>query len=497
MNSKYEELENWKKLKDSGDITEEEFYKEKQRILNSTESTNEKKKYKVNYVMTAIIVVNIVLLICNGIFRIGKIGEKEYSITKNNYGDKTTLKINEFVINKGVKALEKSGMIISNDMYVVYSLEEVKQYVVFAYYNSLYENTTFSEFYYMIGIDAKTGETKTIESASKLYGKDYVVAKALSSSNLASGNVGLFKYKVDYNNKKNNVDNEEPSGQQYVAMAIVIIVIGAIIYVVYKKLKRKSNIVTIIGLVFILIQLLWIKPYIKFNKSSNNENTKNTTTTASDTKITGIEQAIKDGNLNNIYMDEGITEGKLRVEYYEGKLENYYNSFEDCLADAKKIKILVDSSKFSNLTGIERAIKDGAIGDDYITEGITKQRLLEALDGNLGIYYGGDFEKCLEDAKKLNILKETTDSLKIGRTYKFSDNSCEMSITILDDKNAKLDGTMYGAENPKMNSMTDEVYPYEVTYTVSDGVMWLDNEEQDKCSILEDGTIEFRGVILK
>lgn len=496
MDSKYTELEKWKQLKDSGDITEQEFNKEKQRILNSTDTISVKKNYKINYIMIIVIIINVILIIVNGLVRIGNIGEKEYLISRGNYNEKTTLKINELVINKGIKQLEINGLIISEDMYVVYEYQTAKQYIVFAYYNSAYKNTDFSKFYYMMGINAITGEIKTIESANKAYGKDYVISKALSSNNVENGNVGSFKYKVDYNNGSSNKTSSQITSQGYVLIALIIMAIGGIIYWRYKKTKRISTIISIIGTVLIIIQFFFILPYIHFGGNNYSNDTSDSSNSTS--SITGIEQAIKDGKLKQTYMNEGITEGKLKVEYYEGELEKYYTTFEECLADAKELNIIVDSSKFSNLTGIERAIKDGAIGDDYMTNGVTEDQLLAALDGNLGMYYTGNVEQCIEDARKLNILKETGGSIVIGKTYKYSDNSCEFTITIIDDKRVKLDYTSYvDSEEPKTD-MDGQVYPYETTYTVNKGSLQVKGAEgQNSYYINENGTLEAFGMIFK
>ena len=58
----------------------------------------------------------------------------------------------------------------------------------------------------------------------------------------------------------------------------------------------------------------------------------------------------------------------------------------------------------NEITGIEKAIQDGMIGKDYVTEGVSESKLKAAfLDGNLQLYYD-NWDKCLEDAKKLNII---------------------------------------------------------------------------------------------
>lgn len=49
------------------------------------------------------------------------------------------------------------------------------------------------------------------------------------------------------------------------------------------------------------------------------------------------------------------------------------------------------------------------IEDDYITNGVSEEWLHFAYsDGNLNLYYNS-WEECLEDAKKLNILREPTE----------------------------------------------------------------------------------------
>lgn len=54
-----------------------------------------------------------------------------------------------------------------------------------------------------------------------------------------------------------------------------------------------------------------------------------------------------------------------------------------------------------NITGIEQAIKDGAF---EVTDDLSESKLKAAfIDGNLQLYYD-NWEKCLEDAQKLNII---------------------------------------------------------------------------------------------
>lgn len=58
-------------------------------------------------------------------------------------------------------------------------------------------------------------------------------------------------------------------------------------------------------------------------------------------EITGIEQAINDGMIGKDYITEGVTESKLKSVYYDGNLQLYYDSWDKCLEDAKKLNIIV------------------------------------------------------------------------------------------------------------------------------------------------------------
>ena len=463
------------------------------------------KKFKPSPIMIIVITINIILLIINMYFNGSSIKEnfesKDYVVATLGYGNNITIKINEKLIDNAIERLENSGLVVLQEMYVIYENNKAKQYLIITEYNSQYKNIkgfneSLGKFYQVKGIDIKSGNIIDITSANKEYGKDYVVNKALKSNEIVNGNVGNFKYGVDYKNNTSSEYSNSITSQGYVMIALIIMAIGGITYWRYKKTKKISTIVSIIGMVLIIIQFFFILPNIHFGGNNYSNNTSDRTNSTS--SITGIEQAIKDGKLKQTYINEGITEGKLKVEYYEGELERYYKTFEECLADAKELNIIVDSSKFSNLTGIERAIKDGAIGDDYMTNGVTEDQLLAALDGNLGMYYTGNVEQCIEDARKLNILKENGGSIVIGKTYKYSDNSCEFTITILDDKRVKLDYTSYANEEEPKTDMNGQVYPYETTYTVNKGSLQVKgNEGQSSYYINENGTLEAFGMIFK
>ena len=462
------------------------------------------KKFKPSPVMIIVIAINIILLLLNIWFSISSIGMKDYIVSSLNSNKSITISINEMRLDRAIDSLAERGIEVLDDILVIHENYKVKQYLLVTRFSSERQNyvkkaTGYkgSGFYYVYSLDTKTWQLNEIQSASMLEGKDSVINEAINNNKLAGEQIGKFTYNQDNKtNKPTTSRTNETSSQDYVIIALTIIVIVAIIYWCYKKTKRISTIISIIGMILIIVQLLFILPNIHFGRKDYSNDTSDSSSSTS--SITGIEQAIKEGKLKESYMKEGITEGKLKVEYYEGELEKYYKTFEECLADAKKLNIVVDSSKFSNLTGIERAIKDGAIGDDYMANGVTEDQLLAALDGNLGMYYSDNPEQCIEDARKLNILKETGGSIVVGKTYKYSDNSCEMTITIIDDKRVKLDYTSYTDTDEPKTDMDGHVYPYEATYIVNKGSLQIKEPDgQSSYYINENGTLETFGMILK
>lgn len=103
---------------------------------------------------------------------------------------------------------------------------------------------------------------------------------------------------------------------------------------------RKHNSTVIVVVSVLVIILMGVFAYKKLdNKPSNISKDINNTHTKSAGR-TGIEQAIKDGMIGKDYITEGVTESKLKSAYYDGNLQFYYDSWEECLKDAKKLKIL-------------------------------------------------------------------------------------------------------------------------------------------------------------
>lgn len=123
----------------------------------------------------------------------------------------------------------------------------------------------------------------------------------------------------------------------------------------------------------------------------------------------------------NVDMNEHIIEiGYGQGNFNQNYLEGFYNS------KGEELKYLLSSMsaidmrdivefdpkgkyEYTNMTGIEKAIKDGLLEEKTLTEGISEETLrFLCSDGNLQMYYD-NFEKCLEDARKLNILREPTE----------------------------------------------------------------------------------------
>lgn len=78
----------------------------------------------------------------------------------------------------------------------------------------------------------------------------------------------------------------------------------------------------------------------KEKKKEQQQETKSQYKEKTENNITGIEQAIKDGMLSEEYMRTGITQEEIYSEYYNGNLNKYYTRWEACLTDAKKLNIL-------------------------------------------------------------------------------------------------------------------------------------------------------------
>lgn len=176
--------------------------------------------------------------------------------------------------------------------------------------------------------------------------------------------------------------------------------------------QTKSPTILIISIIILVVIIVIVGIFIYKKQSNNNISSNNQTTqenisnsnnsnTTTKAEITGIEKAIKDEMIYDC-ISLGITEKELRSAYYDGNLQMYYNSWEECLKDAKSLNIIKDERE---LTGIEEAIRDGMLDEKYMREGITQEEIYsEYHEGNLNKYYRR-WETCLTDADKLGILR--------------------------------------------------------------------------------------------
>ena len=85
-------------------------------------------------------------------------------------------------------------------------------------------------------------------------------------------------------------------------------------------------------------------------------------------KLTGIEKAIQDGMISTNYLTEGVSEDTLKFAYSNGVLNTYYNNWEQCLNDAIKLNII---KKFESIYTFPKSVETFPIevGDTVKTKG--------------------------------------------------------------------------------------------------------------------------------
>lgn len=246
------------------------------------------KKFKPSPIMIIIIVINIILLLLNIWFSVSTIGTKEYTISSLDTKRSLTLRIHEKRLEQAKEKLSDKDLVVLNDVLVIHENYKVKQYLLVTRFKSDHQYLTGyqgSGFYYVYALDTKLWQLKEIASASVLSGEDNVIREALNSDEIESGQIGQFSYNED--NEKNETskstfnETSEMSGQGYVEIALIIMIIGGITYWRYKKTKRISTIVSIIGGVCLIIQIFFVLPHISFEHFSNNYYKDNEETTAS------------------------------------------------------------------------------------------------------------------------------------------------------------------------------------------------------------------------
>lgn len=148
MNSKYEKLEKWLELRNNGDITEEEFNVEKQKLLNSKETIQKnqsasKKSKTLTIILVAIVIVGIIAAIYITINLTDKIKYERIEITTN---DGTILKVNKTNLNKGIAEIEKQHS-VANTIGVMHCGNSIVSYIVPVFDSSKDEPTSVWDYY--------------------------------------------------------------------------------------------------------------------------------------------------------------------------------------------------------------------------------------------------------------------------------------------------------------------------------------------------------------
>ena len=118
----------------------------------------------------------------------------------------------------------------------------------------------------------------------------------------------------------------------HILLIIMLVIVGIIIYPIVKKTINTNN----------NLQSISKTDTRNIKKDEQNTSTSNGTREKDNvsTSITGIEQAVKDGMIGEDYLTDGVTEDKLNFAFSDGNLQMYYDNWEDCIADARKLNII-------------------------------------------------------------------------------------------------------------------------------------------------------------
>ena len=303
MESKYTELEKWKQLKDNGDITEEEYNAEKQRILNSKEvNANSKPKRKGIKVITLLIIIIVIIGVIAAIVITANLNDKiQYERIEITTNEGITLPVNKTNLDKGIAEIEKQ-LSVADTIGIVYSGNNIQYYLI-PTFNSSQDEAKSALDYYMGSESIRKYSIKTIndDDGKVTDGSPFYIKSAITFMPMPLYDIKQTLYIAGgylYDNWELLVINYENGN--------------------IKILNDQTNII----------------------KNSREEN-KN---------ISIFEKAMKYVFLSNKY-ESGITEKQLK-ELYEnttgvdknnvwiGTINNLYNSWEECLADVKKSNLL-------------------------------------------------------------------------------------------------------------------------------------------------------------
>ena len=306
MESKYTELEKWKQLKDNGDITEEEFNVEKQRILNSKEeNTNSKPKRKGIKVITLLIIFIVIIGVIAALIITANLRDKiQYERIEITTNEGVTLQINKTNLDKGIAEIEKQKS-VSNTIGIVYSGSNIQYYLVSTFDSS--QDEAKSAFDYYMGGDIRQYSINTIDD---------------DNGKVTDGNLYFIK--------------------------------STFIYMPISSYDVKDNLYLAGGYLYDACELLVIN-YDNGNiKILNDQTNKIKTSREEDKKLSIFEKAIKYGLLSNKY-ESGITEKQLK-ELYEnttgfdenniwiGSINIFYNSLEECMEDLRQANLLIENN---------------------------------------------------------------------------------------------------------------------------------------------------------
>ena len=217
---------------------------------------------------------------------------KEYKIYTDTE-ENINIKINEGIIQKGVTTLRNDYQFEPiNRMGVIYNKNNKPQhYLVLARGVGDYEGTIFETSYMTYSIDIKTGEPKAgIHTDFIEKGADTILEEAAKKIIEGGESFAIFNFKSK---------------------------LGTFIFSKEED-THNNNVQT------------------AMNYEYPTDNNKKEITPG----LTGIEQAIKDGQIGDDYISQGVSEEWLHFAYSDGNLRQYYDSWEQCLQDAKDLGIL-------------------------------------------------------------------------------------------------------------------------------------------------------------
>lgn len=293
MDNKYTELEKWKKLKDSGDITEEEFNEEKQKILNSkethqTNAPNKKSRKPIVILIIAIVVIGVIAAICISLKLKDNIQYERIAITTN---EGVTLQVNKTNLDKGIAEIEKQKS-VANTIGIVYNRNDIMYYLV-ATFDSSQDEAKSAYDYYMVGS----------ENIRK-----YSISSIADDSGIATEGCPYV------------------TKSAYMYMPISLYDIEDTFYWAGSYLLDSWELLVI--------------NYDNGNiKILNDQTNRIKTSREEDKNLSKFEKAMKYGWISNEYKD-GISKKQLKDLYDSGNLQVLYGSWEECLEDVKKANLL-------------------------------------------------------------------------------------------------------------------------------------------------------------